>query len=303
MWKKYALYIFVLLLAVAHHSRAQNFVDIVNINGIYSLPADFEDAAGNTEITEFSATINVPVKVNEKLALLPGLYFDRTELQLLPEASSRTALYTLNPRLGINLQHSDRWSGTYLFLPKISSDLKNIGRRDYQYGGIALLKYEKKPELQYKIGVYYNAELFGPFFVPLFGAYWQKNRWEINATLPLLANINYRLNPRWRAGFEFTAFVRSFDLNSQTFDNHYLVKSTNEPSLFMRYEPWKGILFRFMAGYSVARSYRVYDSGDELSWGLSAFKFNDDRLQRNVDFSDGLVLKLNMRYRFYLEQD
>ena len=39
----------------------------------------------------------------------------------------------LTLKIGSNIKHNDKWSGTYVFLPKVSSDFKKIGQKDFQY--------------------------------------------------------------------------------------------------------------------------------------------------------------------------
>ena len=57
------------------------------------------------------------------------------------------------------------------------------------------------------------------------------------------------------------------------------------------------MLLRLKAGYSTS-NYAVYETGDEIDFGLSAFRFGDDRRQVNPDISGGILLKLEAIYRF-----
>jgi hypothetical protein len=56
-------------------------------------------------------------------------------------------------------------------------------------------------------------------------------------------------------------------------------------------------------GYSIGRNYRIYDIQDRATWGLSAFKFGDNREQLNSDFSDGLIFRTRFIYRFHLNKE
>src|SRR5690606_28468199 len=102
-----------------------------------------------------------------------------------------------------------------ILLPKLSSDFKEINANDFQLGAIAILKYEKKDNLNYKLGAYYNSELFGPFFVPILGMYYlsPSEKLEIDLSLPLWADINYKVLEKVRVGANFAAFVRTYYLN------------------------------------------------------------------------------------------
>lgn len=287
--------------AFASSVFAQNYVDIATFTGAYGAPVSFENGSKSyTAIKEWQGTLLFPIELNEKLVLLPAVSGDITTLRLLPKGRYRQ-FYQINPRMGFRWQHNEQWSGTYYWLPKRMMQEGAAGNAVWQMGGLALMNYQPaEKNVKYKMGLYYNQELFGPFFVPLLGLYAQNERWEYNLTLPLAANINYRLNERWRSGFDFFAIVRTFPVSGNNFSNHYLTKATIEPKLFLRYEPVRGILIRLLAGYTVGREYEIFDRGDEVAWGLSAFEFGDNRTLQNIPFEDGWIFQLNLRYRFYL---
>jgi len=249
--------------------------------------------------------LTLPVRLNERTALLTGLFFERITTKTSPIADLNT-VYTANVRLGVNLQHSEKWSGTYLLLPKLSSDFKNISGKDFQMGALALLKYTKKENLNYKMGLYYNSELFGPFFVPILGLYYlsPNKRFESNLSLPLAADANYSLKPWLNAGLSFNAFVRSFYLNDPQFteDNEYLVKRTSEIFGYLQFNVLKNIIIQPKIGYSIGRNYRIYDEHDKITFGIMAFSFGDERKQLNTDFKDGAIFSMRILYRFFIPE-
>jgi len=280
---------------------AQDYVDLANFTGAYGAPSAFEDGSGaQTPVREWQGNLLLPIRFGDKLALLPAIAGDITTLRLAPGADFRQ-FNQLNPRMGLRIRHSEHWSGTYYWLPK---RMWQQGAHDdgvWQMGGLVLYNYQPpEKQIKYKMGLYYNQELFGPFFVPLFGLYAQKNRWEYNLTLPLAANVNYRINDQWRGGFDFFAIVRTYPISEGNFQSHYLTKGTIEPKLFVRYEPVRGVLIRLLAGYTIGRDYEIFERGEQVAWGLSAFEFGDDRSLQNIPFEDGFTLQLNLRYRFYL---
>ena len=152
--------------------------------------------------------------------------------------------------------------------------------------------------------MYYNGELFGPFFVPLFGFYHLSadERFEMNVRLPLAVDMNYQLKPWLKTGLEFSAFVRSYHLNEpyQGNEQNYLVKASNELFAYLHLNLSSNIILKTKAGYSIGRNFRVYDIEDRVTWGLSAFRFNDERRQLNADFNDGFVFRAELIYRFRL---
>ena len=203
----------------------------------------------------------------------------------------------------MNIEHNDKWTGTYLFLPKLSSDLKKISRNDFQFGGLVLIDYKKSAKLKYRFGLYYNSELFGPYFVPLIGLYYKSSndKLEINATLPVWADVNYRFAPWFRVGSNFSGLTRTYNINEPQFSENgeYLVKQSNELFLYGQFELFKSIIIQTKIGYSLGRRYGIYDTKDKVGFGVLLFRIDDDRDQLNSDFSDGMIFRVRLIYRFF----
>tara|TARA_R110000868_G_scaffold4211_2_gene26411 strand:+ start:9668 stop:9925 length:258 start_codon:yes stop_codon:yes gene_type:complete len=56
----------------------------------------------------------------------------------------------------------------------------------------------KNVELKYKYGVYANTEKYGMIVVPILGLYYlsSNQKFEMNASLPIMADANYKLYPK-----------------------------------------------------------------------------------------------------------
>lgn len=298
--------IFFLLIA-SQSAFSQQYVDIGKLFYANTPVNQFDTLTNSTRIEEFGLDLNIPVPLKSGHALLFGFYGEGITASVNPVEPNLTSVYTINPRFGINYNHSEKWTGTYLLLPKLSSDFKSIGSKDFQFGAIALLKYKKRQNFAWQFGMYYNGELFGPFFVPLFGFYHlsANERFEMNVRLPLAVDMNYKLQPWLKAGMEFSAFVRSYHLNEPYQGNaeNYLVKASNELFAYLHFNVTDNILLKTKVGYSIGRNYRVYDIEDRVTWGLSAFRFNDERQQLNADFQDGLIFRAELIYRFRLGEE
>lgn len=284
---------------------AQKYVDLGKVFYANTPVNQFDSTTVGTRVQEYGIDVTLPVVLKNGNALITGFYAECINTKVNPVEANLTSVYTTMLKVGVKWNHSEKWSGTYILLPKLSSDFKKIGANDFQLGAIALLKYEKKENLNYKIGLYYNSELFGPFFVPILGLYYlsPNEKFEADLSLPLWADFNYKIMDRVRLGLNFAAFVRTYYLN-EPFEgnpNNYLAKSTNELYGYLRFDLGKSIVLQTKVGYSIGRNYRVYDEGDDISWGLSAFKFGDNRKQLNPDFKDGLVYRARLIYRFHLE--
>lgn len=303
MKKWYSL--FFVFSAYAFPMQAQDYIDLIKLYYANTPLNQFDNATQGSRVKEWGLDLTLPVRLNDQTALLTGLFFEKISTKASP-ASSINPVYTVNPRLGVNLKHGERWSGTYLLLPKLSSDLNNFSGKDFQMGALVLLKYIRQENLNYKMGLYYNSELFGPFFVPILGLYYKSpnHKFETDLSLPLAADMNYSLLPWLKAGVNFSAFVRSYYLNEpQLSENEeYLVKRTSEIFTYLQFNLQKSIILQTKVGYAIGRSYRIYDENDQMAWGLSAFRFGDNTEQLNPDFKDGAIFSVRILYRFYMNE-
>lgn len=283
----------------------QNYIDLAKLHYAvtpFNAPEnDTLNVIPSTQIIEFGTDLTTPIVLKNKNVIISGIIYDQINLKT---ENSNKLFYTVNPKIGIKFKNSASINTTLVALPKLSSDLKSINAHHFQIGAIALWDFQKKENLKYKFGMYYNQELFGHFFVPLFGFYYlsSNHKLEVNFTLPVSAQLNYRLNAWLSTGISFNSFVRSYYMGD--INNHYMVKTSNElfATLQLHLKSYHLVL-EPQAGYSIGRSYRAYQSSDKIDFGLSAFKFGDDRTPLNHDFSDGLIFKIRLLYRFMMENN
>lgn len=298
------LTLFLLAVLLLGKLQAQSYIDLAKFHYANTPVNQFDSVTNGTRVQEWGLDLLTPVPLKNGNAFLTGAYVEGISTKVAPENSNLTAVYTLNLKLGMMFKHGEKWSGSYFLLPKLSSDMKNVGRQDFQLGGIALLKYNKREKFNYKAGLYYNGEMFGAFFVPILGLYYQSEneKTEVNLLLPISADINHQLKPWVSVGANYNSFVRTFHLNEPYKGNpdNYLTKSTTEAFAYLQFQPTKSLVIQTKLGYSIGRNYRIYDVSDKIVWGLSAFKFGDDRKQLNPDFNDGLVFRLRLLYRLAL---
>lgn len=285
-------------------ATAQNYIDLVKFDYAVTPANEFKNSTAATTLQEMNGELNVPIRLNDQLTFLTGLTYEYNSATFNPGRTTESVFGTML-KLGANIKHSSNWSGTYVLLPKISSDLKKITHHDFQIGAYALMQYAKSTHLNYKFGVYANADLFGPFIVPLLGVYYlsSNEKLEVKAVLPVNADINYSIAKDARFGFSFKGQVRSYHLNSPigSEQNRYLVKSTNDLYAYFQYGLNNGLNFQLAFGRSLARSYRIYD--EKVNLGMPLYYAGDKRTQLNTDFSDGWLVKFALFYRLKLEQN
>lgn len=283
--------------------NGQEYVDLVRASYLLSPNNQFDNSEDETNIQEAILNLTLPVPINEDNALVLGAYTEIIQTRLDPGAGF-SQLYTINPKIGLSTKYGFRWSSNILVLPKISSDLAQpLSGEDWQIGVIALMKYKKRKSLQYRFGFYYNSEIFGPLIVPILGMYYQSKdkKYQVNLNLPLLADANMRIGRNTRLGVNFYGIVRTYNLDDQVYGTDaYVTKISNEPHAYLQFRLGQNILLETMVGYSIGRSYRVFRQDDGLDFAISALRFGDDRSQLNTDFSDGLLIRGRLSYRFHL---
>ena len=106
---------------------AQDYVDIIKLSvnnaTLGNIENDYE-----TSVNNLNMEVYYPKKLSDKAVLLTGFTVENTRLNLSP-SSDRSSLTMTRFNLGMKYQHSEKWSGTYVFLPKIASDFDNIGSK------------------------------------------------------------------------------------------------------------------------------------------------------------------------------
>lgn len=292
-----------LLIAASLHLSSQSYVDIARFSYANSPFNSFDNSDEDNQLQEYSLSLTLPVKLNDSLALITGIFGELINTRLNPKANYEQ-LYTLNPRIGLNIIHNKKWRSNLILLPKISSHLdENLSGDDVQIGAVAIISYAKNKNLSYKFGGYYNSEIFSPFFVPIVGLYYlsPSGKYEANFNLPISAMANMAVSKKLRWGLEFNGIVRTYNMPYRPdVGETYVEKSSNEIYTTLQWKAAKNFLLLAQAGYSIARYYRQYSDDAKIDFGLSAFRFGDNREALNTDFSDGLLLKASLIYRFYL---
>lgn len=283
------------------NALAQSYVDIIRTYYSASNQNYFENSDSSTRIQEMGVDLTLPLVLNSKAAFLTGLIFERTEAKLF-ESEPSQSFSAIGVRVGLSKTYSKRWSATYLLIPKLASDFESVTWKDFQIGAIGLWKYTKRENFNYRLGVYVNTEQFGPIIVPLFGLYHQSadQKFEANLTLPFLADVNWKLHDRIHVGANFNGLVRSYQLSEipESNEEGYVVKSSNELFSYLRFNLSPSLMIQAKLGYTLGRSYRVFNESDKITVGSILIRVGDDRQQLNTDFSDGLVYQTTLVYRF-----
>lgn len=283
-------------------SFSQNSVDIYKGTVASTAPVTFSNSSTQTRISEQTHDLSVPVQLGPKSTFLTGVLYEQFSTRLFADGKylnfSATTL-----KIGFNQQIAPRLSVTAVLLPKLAKDISAIDAKDFQLGAITIFKFKKTADLHFKYGLYFNAELFGPFFVPLLGLYYRSpnQKLEANLLLPLQADVSYRLVKPLSIGANFNGQIRTYHF-SQLLPGHpdtYLARATNELFAYVKYDLAKGLSLYARAGMSIGRTYKVFDTNDKVNFGLPAMFFGPERTQLNTCFSNGAIAQISLLYRIF----
>ncbi len=292
-----------LFLLISFSTVAQEYVDIFKFGYSYTDQVKFKDTNESTQINSYYAAITFPIELNEKHALITGIDFSSNHLLLAPEYNQTTTLYNTLLKVGLATNYSEKWSSTIVLLPKIASDYKNISSDDFYFGAYAIAKLKKNKNFKYRFGFYASTEAFGVFATPIIGAYYlsPNNRFEIDASLPITANVNYKFG-KAALGFDYFGIGRSYNISQETPIPVYVDQRPLEFASYFQYGVLENsILLRAKVGYS-SNTNEVYEQGDKLDFRISAFSFGDDRTQLNPDILGAAFVKFEAIYRIHFKE-
>ncbi|MFL1012813.1 DUF6268 family outer membrane beta-barrel protein [Flavisericum labens] len=295
---------FVLIGIVCFQGLAQNYFDIANISYTNTPSNDFEVSESQTTVEELALELNFPVVINEKTILLTGFFTNKTKVKLDTNIPSHN-LNVLGLNVGINKTLNDTWSTTFMLFSKIASDEIKLSKNNHQIAFLSLFTKKKRSDLKYRYGVYANTEKYGLIVVPIFGVYYLSNnkKFEANLNLPIIGDLNYRLNEKSWAGMRFDGLGTTYNLNNQNYSPNgaYVSKTSNELVGYFRYKLSKSLYVSAKAGYAIVRNYKVFDSEDKIDLALTAFYLGDNRTQLNERFKDGAIFKVELLYRLHFD--
>jgi len=292
------------ILLLSLNGFAQDYVDIVNISYSEGFNTEFEDGSGQTHVTSFDVAFTYPIVINENNAIITGVDFSNISLALTATAPN-SHLNSTTLKIGWAATINERWSSTLVFLPKVTSDYKNIDGDDFYFGGFGVLKYQQKENLLYRFGAYASSEAFGVFATPIFGIYYTStdDKWEVDLSLPIAANVNYLIGNNLKLGADYIGLGRSYSLTVDDIKGTYVQQNSLDFSAYLEKAfVQQSILVRLKAGFST-NDYEVYDIDETIDLGLSAFRLGDNRTQLNQNINSAPFLKIEAIYRFYIEKD
>lgn len=289
--------IMVLFLGTVH---AQDYVDIVKLSRNNATLGNLDDD-GETSVNNTNFEVYFPKRINEDLVVLAGFTAENTRLNL-STGAERTGLTMTRLNLGIKYEHSDKWSGTYVVLPRLSSDFTDVSGDDFQIGALAILGYQYSEMWNVKFGGYVSSEFFGTTITPIIG-FWHRSKNEkfyLNATFPIRADANYSLTSSFSVGADLLTSIKSYNLSES---NAYVQEESIRFGLYGSYALLdNSLIVRAKAGFDTT-DYGVYNENDRIGGQVLTFPLSgDDRTRLNSEFDAALYVGAELLYRFDLRK-
>ena len=282
-------------------SFSQPFVDIVNTSyqqlyTSYKGNPSIKNSTGN-----YFLNFTLPIKLDSQNTFIIRGYGEN--LRTAATVNGTNYQYNLSSAmLPLGLQHetkNKKWKFMGLVMPKFSGHLKEeITAKDFQLGGYALVTYKKSDKLSFKLGLFYNREFFGNFFMPLLGIDWRINdRLQMYGILP----TNYRfecaiIKKKLYIGLAFQSYTRSYhvDLKNGTDSSNTYVKNVEiKAKIFLEYYLLKRFVIFADFGRTIGYSPKMYysDTKTEVSY------FNlYSRIQDAFFFNTGVAYRIRFDY-------
>jgi hypothetical protein len=238
------------------------------------------------------------------LVLLTGLTAENTRLNL-SKGADRSSLTMTRLNLGIKYQHSEKWSGTYVLLPKIASDFNAIGSNDFQIGAIAVLDYQYSEAYKIKFGMYSSTENHGSTLTPLIGLWHRSknNKFYINATLPIRMDANYSLTKHLSVGSDLLTSIKSYNL-SELKSNFYVQEESIRFALYTALGLMdNSLILRGKVGLDTT-DYGMFNANEKVGVQVLTFPLSGDKRTRmNAEFDSSLYVGFDAIYRFDLTKN
>jgi len=256
--KRNLLFLFLILFIICTKTFAQPFVDVMNFN-YQTFSTNYKDTTRwKNKIDNYFLNLFIPKEFKNGNTLLIRINSEMMNSTFSPDSSYSKQLAAVSIPLGFMfVSKNKKWKTVAMVVPKIASDFRDNAMTDYNYqlGGIFIENFQIKENVKLKLGLYYNSEAFGNFFMPLVGVDWKINK-RINLYGILPSNYKLEFNiikNRLYTGLCFKSATRSYRLSKGN-NYDYVRYDEEEIKLFIDCFVAKKILVFAEAGYTLGKS-------------------------------------------------
>lgn len=281
--------LFVLICSCFNRVIGQPFFDVLSVSHLTGLPLTPSSPENQSVKSAVEGVdLSLPIELKKDVLVLGAGYenqyitFDNSDFHASVQSFKFPVAY-------FHQWKDSLWKTTFVGIGRHNSLVENKwNSTSLQYGGAIVFAREKKKNLIYKFGLYYNSEFFGPFFVPLLGLEFRVNkRLNIHGLLPGNMNVEYKLNTWLRTGLAFRSFTSSFRVKEKSF----LRVNDNQLRLFLDFYLSKINVISIECGHSILREYKP------------GIRINHESIYTDQDSRDGLLLRVAYQLRFRLDEE
>jgi hypothetical protein len=284
------------LLLICSAMTAQDYVDVVKVYNHYATLGNVEDDA-ETDVRNLNAELYLPAPIAAGVIGIVGATYENTRLGLNFDGD-RSNLIMTRLNMGLQVSHKNRWTGTYVLLPKLAGDFEGLSEQDFQIGGLGLLKKSYSSKFALSYGMYASSERFGATITPLVGIWYKSpnRKFYINSVLPIRTDIFYELSDSFGVGLNVLTSIKSYNLGE--FDSSlYVQEESIRAGFFLSYTTPDDFMIRAKVGFDTT-DYGVYNDGDTIGPQILTWQVNgDDRNRLNAEFDSSLFFGLDLIYR------
>lgn len=286
-------------------SSGQNSIDLITVSFRHGFSQPIQDASGTADENVTLINLKAPVVFSEA-----NIWYNDFTYQSSSVSYSKKFANAINPTNlhGFILQSGwvrkiDGSQGFQLLaIPRLMSDLNNVGRKHFQFGGIVMYERKHSKDLTMRYGLMYNREFFGNMFVPLVYLDWSvAPKWKIKGLFPIFTKITYQASEKLELGLSHFGMITSFQVGDENYEGDYIERTSIDLTLFARYRLAGNIHFETRAGYALGRSYKQFAKDDEVDFRVAIFSIGDERTQKNVSFDSGPIIDFRLVYNLPLD--
>jgi hypothetical protein len=268
------------LLLFSAQGISQPFVDLFN-SRFQSFPgiSYSGESKKNLSATQWQTSLLAPVVRKNKDVFLVGLNYSLLNFTVKGDTTYSTTLRSHGVHVGYNKQwKNEKWKTLFLFIARANTRLSDLTSTDMQYGGVLLFNYKHKENVRYRLGLYYNREYFGNFFIPLVGIEWKINK-SLNffGDLPNSLNLEKKFHEKFYAGIIFLSMTSSYRTESTSNVDDFIREGEkgvghNQLKLFLNYYVTKHLVVYAEAGKTYGRSFQLFQNNIETDFSNSVFR-------------------------------
>jgi len=254
---------FIACFCISSALYAQPYLDIGRFLYGYSPENGLGEKTNPLKSNYFTINATIPIELKKDGdAFILNPFFEHNEGKV-----STNDFHVVSQGIFIGFLKKDivqNWNLLSSFIVRRNKEAEEDVEDDWQYGGALLATWKENQFVSLKLGMYYNKEFFGNFFIPLLGIDWkidQKN--NLFGVLPGSMIFEHKVTEKFYYGSAFRALTNSYRL--QNFDpcfggdcteKKYLRIDDNQLGIFGDFYLAKRMVLNGEAGYTILRRYR-----------------------------------------------